>query len=92
MLQNIQRAIEAESNKGGDAKLVRNLMKICSGAGTLLASFTDASKGQALSQPQIEELVAKMKNLKEEVLKINIQLGAKTNVPPIHKQGPGKNR
>jgi hypothetical protein len=89
VLKSIQGNISAERTKGGDTKLIDNLTKICASAKELVASFSDASKKQNVTPEQVAVLDDKLKKLKDEAFKINVMLTARSNVPAIHKKGPG---
>jgi hypothetical protein len=87
--KNIGKKILDEQNKGGNADLVKGLTKVCESSGTIVKSIWATSQKENYTPEKVNILKSKLETVLDKISKINIQLTANSNVPAIHKKGPG---
>ena len=82
-------SINGETKNGGDKKLISNLTKIVKKVNSLAADIKKESVLNKNNHEKVGALHAYLDKIKEELLKINVILTARSNVSQLHKKGPG---
>ncbi len=89
MMGTVEQSIVNETNSGGDYNLIKNLSKICKNSMSLVANLKEASEAGNVTTEQITELEKRLEKLKADMSNITVTLFSRSQVPAIHKNGPG---